>query len=177
MWGDRKPLYDILLPMIIPLLILLFLFMQETYQTYRSVIASSPHFDHTGTLPSCFCGRFGPTRCLPPSWSIRDHHCRLGTKIRNKCDGEDTRSPLEWAIRCVSWFLLGCVLGSNFLWPTLSMVNNSSVITVQIFDKRKFKRRDEGFLGVVNIEMASYLDLELDGPSMFSGLLSSCMTS
>ena len=47
------------------------------------------------------------------------------------------------------------------------MVNNSSVITAEIFDQRK-KRRDDGFLGVVNIEMANYLDLELDGPSMFS---------
>jgi E3 ubiquitin-protein ligase NEDD4 len=48
------------------------------------------------------------------------------------------------------------------------MVNNSSVITAQVFDQRKCKRRDDGFLGVVNIEMANYLDLELDGHSMFS---------
>jgi E3 ubiquitin-protein ligase NEDD4 len=48
------------------------------------------------------------------------------------------------------------------------MVNNSSVITAKVFDQRKRKRRDDGFLGVVNIEMANYPDLELDGHSMFS---------
>ena len=48
------------------------------------------------------------------------------------------------------------------------MIKNSSVITAHIFDQRKCKRRDEGFLGIVNIEIANYLDLELVGNSMFS---------
>ncbi|KAN0115932.1 hypothetical protein V8E52_006472 [Russula decolorans] len=43
------------------------------------------------------------------------------------------------------------------------MVKDSSVVAVQIFDQRKFKRRDQGFLGVVNIQVANYLDLELGG--------------
>ncbi|KAF8497171.1 E3 ubiquitin-protein ligase pub1, partial [Russula emetica] len=42
-------------------------------------------------------------------------------------------------------------------------VKDSSVVAVQIFDQRKFKRRDQGFLGVVNIQVANYLDLELGG--------------
>lgn len=41
-------------------------------------------------------------------------------------------------------------------------VKESSVIAVQIFDQRKFKRRDQGFLGVVNIRVSDVLDLELD---------------
>ncbi|KAG8899505.1 hypothetical protein FRB99_006689 [Tulasnella sp. 403] len=42
-------------------------------------------------------------------------------------------------------------------------VKDSSVIAVQIFDQRKFKRRDQGFLGVVNIRVAEVIDLELGG--------------
>lgn len=37
------------------------------------------------------------------------------------------------------------------------------MIAVQIFDQRKFKRRDQGFLGVVNIRVAEVVDLELGG--------------
>ncbi|KAI9511320.1 HECT-domain-containing protein [Russula earlei] len=45
-------------------------------------------------------------------------------------------------------------------------VKDSSVIAVQIFDQRKFKRRDQGFLGVVNIQVAQYLDFELGSHQM-----------
>jgi E3 ubiquitin-protein ligase NEDD4 len=50
------------------------------------------------------------------------------------------------------------------------MVKGSSVVTVQIFDQRKFKRRDQGFLGFVEIRVTDYLDLEPGGQGMFSGL-------
>ncbi|KAI0263312.1 C2 domain-containing protein, partial [Russula aff. rugulosa BPL654] len=43
------------------------------------------------------------------------------------------------------------------------IVKGSSVVTVQIFDQRKFKRRDQGFLGFVEIRVTDYLDLELGG--------------
>ena len=43
------------------------------------------------------------------------------------------------------------------------MVKESSVVAVQIFDQRKFKRRDQGFLGVVNVRVGNVLDLELGG--------------
>ncbi|KAF7359541.1 E3 ubiquitin-protein ligase [Mycena sanguinolenta] len=51
-------------------------------------------------------------------------------------------------------------------------VKDSSVVAVQIFDQRKFKRRDQGFLGVVNVRVSDVLDLGLDchGPSQVSGL-------
>ena len=44
-----------------------------------------------------------------------------------------------------------------------STVKESSVIAVQIFDQRKFKKRDQGFLGVVNVRVSDVLDLELGG--------------
>lgn len=42
-------------------------------------------------------------------------------------------------------------------------VKDSSVVTVQIFDQKKFKRKDQGFLGVINIRVSSVLDLDLGG--------------
>lgn len=47
-------------------------------------------------------------------------------------------------------------------------VKDSSVIAVQIFDQRKFKKRDQGFLGVVNVRVSDVLDLELGGHEMLT---------
>ncbi|KAF7440742.1 hypothetical protein PC9H_001090 [Pleurotus ostreatus] len=47
-------------------------------------------------------------------------------------------------------------------------VQDSSVIAVQIFDQRKFKRRDQGFLGVVNVKVTDVLDLQLGGHEMLT---------
>ena len=37
------------------------------------------------------------------------------------------------------------------------------MVAVQVFDQRKFKRRDQGFLGVINVKVSDVLDLELGG--------------
>lgn len=37
------------------------------------------------------------------------------------------------------------------------------MLTVQIFDQKKFKKKDQGFLGVINIPVTSALDLDLGG--------------
>jgi E3 ubiquitin-protein ligase NEDD4 len=47
-------------------------------------------------------------------------------------------------------------------------VKDSSVVAVQIFDQRKFKRRDQGFLGVVNVRVSDVLDFELGGHEMLT---------
>ncbi|PPQ65093.1 hypothetical protein CVT24_003054 [Panaeolus cyanescens] len=47
-------------------------------------------------------------------------------------------------------------------------VKDSSVVAVQIFDHRKFKRKDQGFLGVVNVRVSDVLDLELGGHEMLT---------
>ncbi|KAK9459418.1 uncharacterized protein V1516DRAFT_687172 [Lipomyces oligophaga] len=38
-------------------------------------------------------------------------------------------------------------------------VTESSIIAVQIFDQKKFKRKDQGFLGVINIRVGDVIDL------------------
>ncbi|KAI6109135.1 hypothetical protein EDD16DRAFT_43648 [Pisolithus croceorrhizus] len=47
-------------------------------------------------------------------------------------------------------------------------VKESSVVAVQIFDQRKFKRRDQGFLGVVNVRVSDVLDFGLDAHEMLT---------
>lgn len=48
-----------------------------------------------------------------------------------------------------------------------STVKDSSVVAVQIFDQKKFKRKDQGFLGVINVKVTDVLDLELGGHGTF----------
>lgn len=41
--------------------------------------------------------------------------------------------------------------------------NEESVLAFQIFDQKKFKKRDQGFLGVVNVRVGSVIDLDAGG--------------
>lgn len=36
-------------------------------------------------------------------------------------------------------------------------------MAVQIFDQKKFKKKDQGFLGVINIRVGDVLDISLGG--------------
>ncbi|GAA5968085.1 hypothetical protein JCM11641_003723 [Rhodosporidiobolus odoratus] len=47
-------------------------------------------------------------------------------------------------------------------------VKDSSVLTVQIFDQKKFKKKDQGFLGVINIPVSQAVDLDLGGEETFT---------
>jgi len=38
-----------------------------------------------------------------------------------------------------------------------------SILAVQIFDQKKFKKKDQGFLGVVNVRVGSVIDLDVGG--------------
>lgn len=48
-----------------------------------------------------------------------------------------------------------------------SQVKDSSVVAIQIFDQRKFKKRDQGFLGVINVKVSDVLDLDGGGHGAF----------
>ncbi|CEG67326.1 Putative E3 ubiquitin-protein ligase [Rhizopus microsporus] len=47
-------------------------------------------------------------------------------------------------------------------------VSNESVIAVQVFDQKKFKRKDQGFLGVINVQVSSVFDLDVGGDEMLT---------
>jgi E3 ubiquitin-protein ligase NEDD4 len=44
-------------------------------------------------------------------------------------------------------------------------VTEDSILAVQVFDQRKFKKKDQGFLGVINIRIGDVIELgaEVDG--------------
>lgn len=44
-----------------------------------------------------------------------------------------------------------------------SKVTNQSVIAVQVFDQKKFKKKDQGFLGVINLQVSNVFDLDVGG--------------
>ncbi|KAK6535166.1 hypothetical protein TWF694_001639 [Orbilia ellipsospora] len=47
-------------------------------------------------------------------------------------------------------------------------VTDSSIVAVQIFDQKKFKKKDQGFLGVINIRVGDVLDIGLGGDEMLT---------
>lgn len=36
-----------------------------------------------------------------------------------------------------------------------------SILAIQIFDQKKFKKKDQGFLGVINVRIGSVMDLDI----------------
>ena len=48
---------------------------------------------------------------------------------------------------------------------TNSKVNEDSILAVQVFDQKKFKKKDQGFLGVINVRIGDVMELspEADG--------------
>lgn len=46
--------------------------------------------------------------------------------------------------------------------------NEDSILAVQIFDQKKFKKKDQGFLGVVNVKIGSAIDLDAGGDEMIT---------
>lgn len=49
-----------------------------------------------------------------------------------------------------------------------SNVTENSIIAVQIFDQKKFKKKDQGFLGVINIRVGDAIDLNAGGDEMIT---------
>lgn len=46
--------------------------------------------------------------------------------------------------------------------------NEDSILAIQIFDQKKFKKRDQGFLGVINVRIGDVLDLDIGGDEMIT---------
>ncbi|KAL4930097.1 NEDD4 family E3 ubiquitin-protein ligase [Aspergillus undulatus] len=47
-------------------------------------------------------------------------------------------------------------------------VNEDSIVAVQIFDQKKFKKKDQGFLGVINVRIGDVIDLQMGGDEMLT---------
>lgn len=46
---------------------------------------------------------------------------------------------------------------------TRSKATEESILAIQIFDQKKFKKKDQGFLGVINVRIGSVMDLDVGG--------------
>lgn len=44
-----------------------------------------------------------------------------------------------------------------------SKVNEDSILAIQIFDQKKFKKKDQGFLGVINVRIGDVIELQMGG--------------
>ncbi|CAZ86344.1 unnamed protein product [Tuber melanosporum] len=47
-------------------------------------------------------------------------------------------------------------------------VSEASIVAVQIFDQKKFKKKDQGFLGVINLRVGDVLDISSGGDEMLT---------
>ncbi|KAK9711988.1 hypothetical protein K7432_007453 [Basidiobolus ranarum] len=58
----------------------------------------------------------------------------------------------------------------NPYWNENFIVNatNNSVVAIQIFDQKKFKKKDQGFLGVINIQVGDVFDIMLGGDEILT---------
>ena len=46
-------------------------------------------------------------------------------------------------------------------------VNEDTILAVQVFDQKKFKKKDQGFLGVINIRIGDVIELAPDADGNF----------
>ncbi|KAL9586206.1 MAG: hypothetical protein Q9203_003937 [Teloschistes exilis] len=46
--------------------------------------------------------------------------------------------------------------------------SEESILAIQIFDQKKFKKKDQGFLGVINVRIGTVIDLEMGGDEMLT---------
>ena len=47
-------------------------------------------------------------------------------------------------------------------------MTEDSILAIQIFDQKKFKKKDQGFLGVINIRIGDVLDLDMGGDGVLA---------
>ena len=68
-------------------------------------------------------------------------------------------------------FTLWALDTTNDMLTIHRKVTEESILAVQIFDQKKFKKKDQGFLGVVNVRIGSVMDLDAGGDGMLRSVL------
>jgi E3 ubiquitin-protein ligase NEDD4 len=54
-------------------------------------------------------------------------------------------------------------LWSEMMFIGYRRATEDSILAIQIFDQKKFKKKDQGFLGVINVRIGSIMDLDIGG--------------
>jgi E3 ubiquitin-protein ligase NEDD4 len=65
---------------------------------------------------------------------------------------------LTCTLRTLGWR----ALAGEFWLTTSSKANEDSILAVQVFDQKKFKKKDQGFLGVINVRIGDVIELAPD---------------
>lgn len=55
------------------------------------------------------------------------------------------------------------VASNEILTPENRKATEDSILAIQIFDQKKFKKKDQGFLGVINVRIGDVIDLDVGG--------------
>lgn len=111
-----------------------------------------------------------PTGPLPHAASLRSRH------RRRRADFHHFSNQSELSSSSASFRFSLTPFPQSSLNPYWNeafdvTVKDGSVITVQVFDQKKFKKKDQGFLGVINVPVSSALDLDLGGDGQYSNRL------
>jgi hypothetical protein len=108
---------------------------------------------------------------IPRSICCRYH--QRGANQNHLCHQKDVEPVLERDLRHV------CFCPSN-AWITLTYhcrrATEDSILAIQIFDQKKFKKKDQGFLGVINVRIGDVIDLDVGGKGSATGV-AVCLTS
>lgn len=87
------------------------------------------------------------------------YHRRRADQVHHR-DQEDPQSVLERNLRFVRC-PTSCA-GPRKLTRG-RRASEESILAIQIFDQKKFKKKDQGFLGVINVRIGSVIDLDVGG--------------
>lgn len=102
---------------------------------------------------------------IPRSICCRYH--QRGANQNHLCHQKDVEPVLERDLRHV------CFRPSN-AWITLTYhcrrATEDSILAIQIFDQKKFKKKDQGFLGVINVRIGDVIDLDVGGRGSATGV-------
>ncbi|KAL2375750.1 hypothetical protein RJ035_008301, partial [Blastomyces gilchristii] len=74
----------------------------------------------------------------------------------------DTRNFKPRFIHVTLW------LGLTDPLSTFRRVTEDSILAIQIFDQKKFKKKDQGFLGVINVRIGDVIDLDVGDDEMLT---------
>ena len=57
---------------------------------------------------------------------------------------------------------------NSFLTHQNRKASEDSILAIQIFDQKKFKKKDQGFLGVINVRIGDVIDMDVGGEGDFT---------
>lgn len=94
------------------------------------------------------------------------YHRRRADQVNHR-DQEDPKSVLERKLRYVRC-LVSCACPTKL--TSGRRASEESILAIQIFDQKKFKKKDQGFLGVINVRIGSVIDLDVGGDGIGTSL-------